>query len=220
MKKSFTLIELLVVIAIIGILVAFAMVSLGGTRAKARDARRLADLNTFKTALEMYFSDHDQYPIWTSGCIEDTNATSSPFLAGSGFIPNYMRQIPKDPLYGKGHCYYYKTTANGSDFHTLAFLEKNFQASQTDGGATDSYYEIFSRREKLPEINVNTSSGGEVELAMGSTPPPSAVCGNNLKEGSEQCDGSDGIASSPTDSSSTKQYACVSNCTFLRRSRW
>ena len=172
MKKSFTLIELLVVIAIIGILAAIAMPSISNVRAKARDSKRLADLNTFKTALEMYFSDHGEYPIWTSGCLENTSATSSPFLAGSGFVPNYMRQIPKDPLYGKGHCFYYKTTANGSDYHALAFLEKNIQASKDDGGAFDNYYEVFSRKEKLDEIAVDTSSGGAVETAMGSAPPP------------------------------------------------
>ena len=165
-QRSFTLIELLVVIAIIGILAAFAMVSLGGARAKARDSRRLADLNTFRTALEMYFSDHNQYPVWTSGCIEDTSATGSPFLLD--FVPNYMRQIPKDPLYLKGHCYYYKTTANGSDYHTLALLERNIQASQADGGENDSYYEVFSRKEKLDEIGANIS---EVVSAMGSSAP-------------------------------------------------
>ena len=131
-KKSFTLIELLVVIAIIGILAAFAMVSLGSAKAKARNSRRLADLNTFRTALEMYFSDHDQYPVWTSGCIEDTSTTSSPFLLD--FAPKYIGQIPKDPLFGKGHCYYYKTTTNGSDYHLLSLLEKDTQKSQEDGG--------------------------------------------------------------------------------------
>jgi len=53
----------LVVIAIIGILAAIAMPSISNVRAKARDSKRLADLNTFKTALEMYFSDHGEYPI-------------------------------------------------------------------------------------------------------------------------------------------------------------
>ena len=156
-QKSFTLIELLVVIAIIGILAAITIPSFSNARAKARDTRRLADLNTFKTALEMYFSDHDQYPVWNSGCIEDTSDPNSPFRAEAdpNFVPKYMSQIPKDPLYGKGHCYYYKTTFNGSDFHLLALLERNIQASQADGGTTESYYEVFSRKEKLSEINVN-----------------------------------------------------------------
>ena len=167
-KKSFTLIELLVVIAIIGILAAIAMPSISNARAKARDSRRLADLDTFRTALEMYFSDHDQYPVWTSGCLENTSATSSPFLAGSGFVPKYIGQIPKDPLFGKGHCYYYITTANGSDFHLLALLEKNLQASLADGGTFDSYYEVFSRKEKLSEIGVIIS---DVASAMGGSAP-------------------------------------------------
>lgn len=57
-KRGFTLIELLVVIAIIGLLSTLAVVSLNGARSKARDARRVSDLNATRSALEVYRDDH------------------------------------------------------------------------------------------------------------------------------------------------------------------
>ena len=53
-NKGFTLIELLVVIAIIGVLASIVLASLNSARTKARDARRLADLNQIGIALEFY----------------------------------------------------------------------------------------------------------------------------------------------------------------------
>jgi prepilin-type N-terminal cleavage/methylation domain-containing protein len=58
-KKGFTLVELLVVIAIIGILSSVAIVNLNSARAKARDAKRISDLNVYRMALIAYATNNN-----------------------------------------------------------------------------------------------------------------------------------------------------------------
>ena len=61
-KGGFTLIELLVVISIIGLISTLGIISLGNTRAQARDAKRLYDVNVLAIALHAFYDRHGHYP--------------------------------------------------------------------------------------------------------------------------------------------------------------
>ncbi len=104
-KKGFTLIELLVVIAIIGILSSVVVVSLNSARAKARDAKRVADLGEVKKALTLYFDTNQNYP--------DTL---------SGLIPVYLQTLPVPPT--GTEVYNYTPSADSLSYHLGATLEQ------------------------------------------------------------------------------------------------
>ena len=60
-KSGFTVIELLVVIAILGLLAGIVLVSLGGPRGQAKDARVIADMDQIRTRAEIIFSQDGNY---------------------------------------------------------------------------------------------------------------------------------------------------------------
>ncbi len=98
-KRGFTLIELLVVIAIIALLSTIAVLALGASRASARDAKRIADLKTMQTAVELYGSNHaGEYPKDIDNWAELTTELST-----------YVQQalLPTDPQPDKANKYVY-----------------------------------------------------------------------------------------------------------------
>ena len=119
-QRGFTLIELLVVVAIIGMLSSVVLASLNGARKKGRDARRLADLKQLQTALELYFSDNNAYPISTSQASAPT--------ALADLSPTYITAVSDDPLGGSYH-YVYKSDAGGSFYCIGAIMEGNAPVS-------------------------------------------------------------------------------------------
>ena len=80
-KRGFTLIELLVVIAIIGILASIVLVSLGGARTRARDARIIADMGQLRSAAEIYQVGTGNY---TGVCADGDIATLNADITAQG----------------------------------------------------------------------------------------------------------------------------------------
>lgn len=98
-EKGFTLIELMVTISIIGILAGTITVAVGRARAKARDTKRVADMQQIHLAMEQYFSVYRKYP-WDNGVSNDWNRHAVSFTALAQELKDkkFITSIPKDPL--------------------------------------------------------------------------------------------------------------------------
>lgn len=120
-QRGFTLFELLVSISIIGILTALVSVSFSAAQKKARDARRMEDMNAIKTAAEQFYSlsaDYS-YPL-----------TAGPWTVGTQVI---LERFPTDPK-GSGYAPYSYTAAAGG-YCACALLENPGAANS--GSACD-----------------------------------------------------------------------------------
>ncbi len=85
--KGFTLVELLVVIGVIAVILGISIFGIGGARKGSRDTKRKADLETIRSAAELYRSDYDGYP-----------ATLAEMV-------NYLGATPTDPISSQSYDY-------------------------------------------------------------------------------------------------------------------
>lgn len=108
-KNGFTFIELIVVVTIVLILSLGAVISFAGGNKKARDSRRMTDLEKIRVALELYRQANGIYPI----------LPPVPTPLPTGFSA-YLDSWPKDPSTGKN--YYYNRTGDYT-YQLCSFLE-------------------------------------------------------------------------------------------------
>ena len=185
MRKSgrgFTLIELLVVIAIIGLLASIVLVSLAGTRAKARDTNRMTNLRQAQTILEMYQIRDNEYPLST----EDYQIEGHPW---GSFWEGYGG-IPKDPLSPEQD---YAYVSDGLSYQIYAQFEKTIPyifacsepcgpGAEYNGGVASSNSDLVAFEPPPPEDGGGNGGGN------GGLPPPEGepiVCDPPLASGEQ-----------------------------------
>lgn len=158
-SRGFTLIELLVVIAIIGVLAGIVMVSMGGARSKARDAKRQADMRQIITAQEMVMGDdekYDQNAGSTTGVPAIANASSKQYLAAVNDPKSGSNYVWKANTVGGTGC------TLGDFFCAYAALEN--KPTECSAGSTAYYY---AASEKGSKVVCDTAPGTTWDPANG-----------------------------------------------------
>ena len=131
-RRAFTLVELLVVIAIIGLLSTVAVVSIGSSRTKSRNTKRIADIKQLMVAFNLGrdASSTGAYPA-SSGfvCVSASCYGGWSGYAAVGtidaFIAPYMAAKPTDPSDGgsRGYGgYIYNSSWAGGTFGSYGYF--------------------------------------------------------------------------------------------------
>jgi prepilin-type N-terminal cleavage/methylation domain-containing protein len=142
-KKGFTLIELIISIAVISVLSGMAALAYTGVRARGRDAQRKNDLLQMKVALSAYYN--AQSPLKYVASTSALTVTGTDALS-TALSPNYIRQMPQDPLYPTtNYTYTYQSSTTIAGVADQAFSLKSTLENQKDkqgwaGGSTWTSY--------------------------------------------------------------------------------
>ena len=155
------MIELLVVIAIIGILASIVLVSLGGARAKARDAQRVSDVKQMALILEMEESSSHAQAL--TGCTDWTASTTrctGPVEVTDQF-PNFI-----DPSAGTAVC----SDVPGDTCHYSIGRENG-----DPGATTDDYQICFFLESGAGTVGAGLNritTGSQLAAGCDTTPSP------------------------------------------------
>ncbi len=107
-KNGFTLIELIVVVTIMAVLTVAGVLSYGGTSKRARDSRRMADLEKIRIALELY---------------RQNLGSTYPSVLSSLTDTSLLQTIPNDPKGLSYGVYTYTKTGSGYTYDLGANVE-------------------------------------------------------------------------------------------------
>ena len=156
LKRGFTLIELLVVIAIIGILSGIVVTSLGGQRARARDARRTSEIQNIALAMQIYIDKNGYYPVALTNLVSDGLLAKAPVdpSSGNGYSYNGYLSSGWAPDTAVSTCN--ATTTKCQGFHIGATLETN--------DAT-----LLSSDDDVNNLSVGIRGGDGLDCAGGTT---------------------------------------------------
>lgn len=102
-RRGFTLIELMVTISIISLIASIILASLNDARARARDAKRLADIHNLKNAVHLYYSGNNSYPLMAA------NDSAGWDVSNVGSFIQIPEQFSDPQNSDPYHTYYYRT---------------------------------------------------------------------------------------------------------------
>jgi type II secretion system protein G len=135
-RRGFALVELIVVMSILTILAGVMMPALGGRAAKARDSRRMQDIQTMVRALDDYLLDHGELPDHDKEQgYHGWDTTLDGAFVSQLVDEGYLHQPLQDPLNDETYHYrfhHYKAGSEGisADFYVLGIL--NFETEHFD----------------------------------------------------------------------------------------
>jgi len=125
-KKAFTLLELLVVILILGMLAAFVVPNIMGTKVKAERDMVCNQMGSIAHALDMFKMDNGMYPETEEGLkalVTNPDSDKYPAYTNGGYMP----KVPKDSWHQP---FQYIKSDNGFDLIS-------FGPDRKEGGSGD-----------------------------------------------------------------------------------
>lgn len=96
------LFEYFVVVSVITIVGGGSILFLNDALARARDAQRVADVVALRTAFELYYTDHGEYPQLSAASTEES------WQRFDEHMDPYLSTLPSDPRNSGGYGYTYR----------------------------------------------------------------------------------------------------------------
>lgn len=160
--SGFTLVELLITLAIVAILAVVAIMYLRGQSFKGNDARRKADMERIKVAVEEYEKDHNCYPPYVICGVHPDQP-----------IYPYLNNVPCDPDTNASYFYDYEgsTCPSWYRFYSKLFFIKDPDVTPGIGpnsafnyvtGSANAPASIVSIPSSTSSAPTPTGSGGSV----------------------------------------------------------